>query len=708
MNQPVRFANALILFATGAVFVCALWFVLNLITVQAATAGTITVTNSNDDGEGSLREAVRDAQDGDTIVFDPKLSGTTISLTSGEIHLSRSVTIDGRDAPTLTISGGGNSRVFYVDGLQAEIRNVTLTGGTGSGTTFPAADGNGGCVYATKGALVESTSVTLENVEMYGCQAPFRGGAIASTYVEVKCSQCYLHDNMVTSALGFGGGFYAFAGANLTSTFVLTGSQVLSNTAAIGGGCVNEGNGAQAQMYLENSFIAYNRADLSGGGCANAALTGVSDAQMEVNRSFLVGNEAGVSCGALCNDGEASVSNTMIASNQAITGGAFSNAGSLSMNFCTVANNEAKFGTAGSYSDAFGRDAELNINNCLFDNPEPPADDLCFELRDEGVGETDISGGGNNWQDGACVALPNDTNLESGLVCVDTGVCYLGKQTEVNGTSTEDRPGGVDVFGVPSGEKETPGAQRSLRLLTVRKEVEPPGDANFPFSVERSELGPVQRDRVLLGDGEAETFEFGDEIRVTEDLVRFGLRPYSIEVVCTPPEAIIKSLNTGNLNQATVTVRGADLSQDEITCTFRNTRWGSITTFKVISDTDGAPDISFPLSLATDTEQITSFLLNAENTKTVEDLDPGEYYLSESPVPEGWELDYVVCDAQEYRRTNDPSTPGVAINLQPGEDVTCEFVNKKVGALGSEPEPSPEPDGDGQSRVSLPIVLSGQ
>ena len=38
-------------------------------------ATTITVTNGNDSGPGSLRQALADAQDGDTINFDPLCRG---------------------------------------------------------------------------------------------------------------------------------------------------------------------------------------------------------------------------------------------------------------------------------------------------------------------------------------------------------------------------------------------------------------------------------------------------------------------------------------------------------------------------------------------------------------------------------------------------------------------------------------------------------
>ena len=48
--------------------------------------GAITVTTTNDSGPGSLRQALADANDGDTINFDPSLNGQTITLTSAVEH----------------------------------------------------------------------------------------------------------------------------------------------------------------------------------------------------------------------------------------------------------------------------------------------------------------------------------------------------------------------------------------------------------------------------------------------------------------------------------------------------------------------------------------------------------------------------------------------------------------------------------------------
>jgi hypothetical protein len=55
-------------------------------------AATITVTNTNDSGAGSLRQAIADAHDGDTVEFG--VTGT-ITLTTGELLVDKSISING-------------------------------------------------------------------------------------------------------------------------------------------------------------------------------------------------------------------------------------------------------------------------------------------------------------------------------------------------------------------------------------------------------------------------------------------------------------------------------------------------------------------------------------------------------------------------------------------------------------------------------------
>ena len=78
------------------------WFALHLSFATQTLAATITVTNTNDSGPGSLRQALADANDGDTITF--AVTGTIV-LTSGGLVIDKNVTISGPGADRLSIDG---------------------------------------------------------------------------------------------------------------------------------------------------------------------------------------------------------------------------------------------------------------------------------------------------------------------------------------------------------------------------------------------------------------------------------------------------------------------------------------------------------------------------------------------------------------------------------------------------------------------------
>jgi len=75
--------------------------------------GDLTVINTND-SPGSLRQALADASDGDTITFDPSLNWQTIGLTSGELVIDKSITIIGPGPNLVGVYQSPNSggRVF--------------------------------------------------------------------------------------------------------------------------------------------------------------------------------------------------------------------------------------------------------------------------------------------------------------------------------------------------------------------------------------------------------------------------------------------------------------------------------------------------------------------------------------------------------------------------------------------------------------------
>ena len=106
--------------------------------LQNAHAATITVTNTNDSGAGSLRQALADANDGDTINFSVA-TPATITLTSGELVVNKNLTITGPTTGRLSVNGNAASTVFHVLApdycvptcMTVAISNLTITNGLG-------------------------------------------------------------------------------------------------------------------------------------------------------------------------------------------------------------------------------------------------------------------------------------------------------------------------------------------------------------------------------------------------------------------------------------------------------------------------------------------------------------------------------------------------------------------------------------------------
>ena len=85
-----------------------------VITFASTYANIITVTNGNDGGPGSLRQALGDAQDGDTINFEPSVS--IVTLTTAELTISQSITISA-SPQTVTVQRASQApefRIFHV------------------------------------------------------------------------------------------------------------------------------------------------------------------------------------------------------------------------------------------------------------------------------------------------------------------------------------------------------------------------------------------------------------------------------------------------------------------------------------------------------------------------------------------------------------------------------------------------------------------
>lgn len=110
-------------------FCCALFALAFL--ASPAFADIINVQNFADSGPGTLRDAIDNAVDGDSIHFLESPPGT-VNLTSGPLVITTDITIDGSFSPDgITIDAGGLSGIFEVSGANDVVfKSLNLTGGS--------------------------------------------------------------------------------------------------------------------------------------------------------------------------------------------------------------------------------------------------------------------------------------------------------------------------------------------------------------------------------------------------------------------------------------------------------------------------------------------------------------------------------------------------------------------------------------------------
>jgi hypothetical protein len=237
---------------------------------------TLTVTSAADSGPGTLRAEIAAANPGDTINFAPSLNGQTITLTSGDLVLNKSLTIQGPGAGQLAISGGltwwgprhnvpifGNSsRVFEVEGSGT---NVTL-----SGLTITDGSSHGGFDVGEGGAILNYYS----NLTVSGCTVSnnwaYNGGGIYNFGGSLKLVNSTLSGNVAGGSnpgQGEGGGLYSLGqGGTVSMTdCILSGNSAnyeggavwMQGTIMTVNGCTVSGNSAEYPGAIDNYVTPY-------------------------------------------------------------------------------------------------------------------------------------------------------------------------------------------------------------------------------------------------------------------------------------------------------------------------------------------------------------------------------------------------------------------------------------------------------------------
>ena len=269
---------------------------------------TIVAYSTVDDGPGSLRQALREASDGDKINVTAR---GTITLISGELVVDKSLTIRGPGKANLSINGNAASRVFYIaPGTTVTIEGIKIMNGRVGGFRFPTSAGGG--VYSDHAQLTLRDCVVSGNAARFGggvFSNSNNGGSTSLTLVNTSISGNSAEFLLFGDTIrGFGGGIFSgggFISANPSgdATLSLDNSIVSGNTAAFGGGIFSDGFSGNATATINNSSVTNNTAftggvilgeqvyTAGGGGIYNNGDSGV--ATLRLTGSTITGNVAG-------------------------------------------------------------------------------------------------------------------------------------------------------------------------------------------------------------------------------------------------------------------------------------------------------------------------------------------------------------------------------------------------------------------------------
>ena len=236
-----------------------------------------TVTNTNDSGPGSLRQAIDDAQSGDTVNFSSSLNGQAIVLTSGQLTIKGDIAIIGPGANLVAVERASGAPQFRIFNIPPD-RVVTI-----SGLTIRNGDARSSSIDAGGAIYNDQSSVTLDKC-MFINNTANSGGAV--------CNSGMQPFNSSDKAPG---------------TLLVTNSTFQGNSAVFGGGAIfvgrvpdNTGNYSVTSAWVTNSTFTNNAAvDLGGAICVYHNVYGSSDL-IEVANSTFSGNYASNGTAFMC------------------------------------------------------------------------------------------------------------------------------------------------------------------------------------------------------------------------------------------------------------------------------------------------------------------------------------------------------------------------------------------------------------------------
>jgi len=227
------------------------------------------VTNINNSGAGSLRQAVIDTASGGTINFDMSLSGATITLAT-VIAFSKNLPIINTNPLAITLSGNNVARIFNINGGNVTMSNFNFI--NGRMTTF------GGGAIRNGGNLTITLCNFSNNICVFPLAAGSFGGGALLNVLGATCDISYCEFTNNTSTLRGGGAIYNAGTMTITNSGIYNNTTVGNTVTGPGGGVFNQNN-----LTMTNCTVNGNTASFGNGG-------GIFFTDSSLNQSAVITN----------------------------------------------------------------------------------------------------------------------------------------------------------------------------------------------------------------------------------------------------------------------------------------------------------------------------------------------------------------------------------------------------------------------------------
>jgi hypothetical protein len=227
-----------------------------------AECSQLRITSTADNLSGAtLREAIREAQAGDTIVFQIPTTDTgynsatstyTITLVD-ELLISKDLTIDGIGSKIVvsrsTAANTPKFHIFHITAGTVNISNLTITNGFGSPT-----DPGGGGIHNEGNLTVRNCTISGNSDSSSSAGA----GIFTDTHTTLSVINSTIHGNTISFGEGAG------IGTEQNSATELTSCTITNNTLPGGGNAA--GVIARGTVSIRNTIIAGNTTGNGAGG----------------------------------------------------------------------------------------------------------------------------------------------------------------------------------------------------------------------------------------------------------------------------------------------------------------------------------------------------------------------------------------------------------------------------------------------------------